>query len=234
MKRLLLIGLLMGLLALTGCTSVTALSDDEENMIAEYMAKELLESQKEYTKVLYTPSPIPSATPTPRPKATLPPTTSATPTTVVSDSSSGKDLDSASTQQANADFAQVMGMTDIKVEYTGYEILDSITEDVLSLSASKGKVLYMIKFNVTNNSDQDMQFQLRDLDISYRLDLNNKQKVKPLITLKDNDLRFIDLKLKANKTLETVVMFEVNQNIKMEHANLIISRDDKTAIIKLK
>lgn len=232
-KRWLLVGLMISMLGLTGCTSAVPLTDDQENMIAEYMAKEILDSQEGYTQALIEPTPTPTPTPTAEPTVTQPPKALDTPTSGPSDQTSpGSDL--ASNQQANADFAQVIGMTNIKVEYTGYETVKELTEGSFHLEPSKGKELFLIQFDVTNTSKKEISFNLGSLDISYLLDLNTKLKVHPLVTLKDNDLRFIDLVIKAGETKHTLILFELDQKVKIKQANLIISREDKTAIIELK
>lgn len=234
-KRWFLIGLFIAILSLTGCTSVVPLSEDEENMIAEYMAKGVLDSQEGYTEALFTPTPTPTPTPTstPEPISTPIPDATLTPTPTNQPSNSGSS--SSSNQQANADFEQVMGMTNIKVEYTGYEIVESLSEGSFHLDPpTKGKQLFIVRFDVTNTSKKQIPFRLGDLNISYLLDLNINQKENPLVTLIDNDLRFIDLKIKAGETKETFVFFEIDKKLKVEQANLIISREDKTAIIKLK
>jgi hypothetical protein len=218
------------MLGLTGCASAISLTENEENMIAEYMAKGLLDSQEEYTQALLEPTPTPEPTPEP----TQPPKELATPTPVTSEPTPGGEPSTSTNQQANADFAQVMGMTNIKVEYTKYETVANLSESSYALEAAKGKELLVVYFDVTNTSKKALQFSLGDLDISYLLDLNMELKLKPLITSKNNDLRYIDLSIKKNETIETLLVFEVDKSVKIKDANLIISREDKTAIIKLK
>jgi hypothetical protein len=221
-------------LGLTGCTKALPLTEEEEGMVAELMAKELLESQEGYTQALIEPTEVPEptkavaipVTATATPTATPIPLPIVEPTKIITD-----DL---SNQKANADFAQVMGMSNIDVEYIGYERLKSLTDGSYNFQATDGKELLVVKFNVKNTSKKELQFNLTDLDISYQLDINTEDKIKPIVTLKDNDLRFIDLKINANGARETVLIFAIDESLKIDKANLIISRDNKTAIIKLK
>lgn len=232
-RKCLLAGLLVSLLGLTGCTSVIPLTEDEENMIAEYLAGVVLYDQDTYTEALVPPSPtpIPTAIPTATPTPTQSPETTKDPS---NDSAQDSNNDISPNKQANADFVEVMGMSDIKVEYTGYDIKEAFTEDSFHLQASEGNKLFVIKFDVTNTSEKDKGFSLGDLDINYILDINTELNIKPLLTLKENDLRYIDTKVKSGEKIETLLMFEVKKGSKINTANLIISREDKTAIVKIK
>ena len=232
-KRWLLVSLIICTLGLTGCTNALPLTQEEEGMVAEFMAKELLESQEGYTQTLIEPTEVPEPTKEASHEGTVTtaPTETTTPTVAPTSVSSNDD---SSNEYANADFAQVMGMSDIDVEYIGYERVQSISDSSFNLQSKEGEEFLIVKFDVKNTSKKELLFNLSDLDISYQLDINAEDKLKPLVTLKENDLRFIDLKLKANGTKETVLMFEIDKDLKIENANLIISREDKTAIIKLK
>lgn len=234
-KRWLLVGLIICTLGVTGCTKALPLTEEEEGMVAEIMAKELLDSQEGYKQALVAPTEAPEPTKEASQEATITatatPTISATPTLAPTEGSADND---SSNQYANADFAQVIGMSNIDVEYTGYERIKSLTGSSFNLEAPEGKELLIVKFDVINTSKKKLRFNLTDVDISYQLDINMKDKLKPLVTLKDNDLRFIDLKIKANGSTEAVLIFAVDQSLKIEKANLIISREHNTAIIKLK
>lgn len=231
-KRWLLVSLIICSLGLMGCSKPIALTEEQEGIVVELMAKELIESQEGYTQALIEPTtaPEPTKEASHDATATTAPTQTATPTVVPTKGSSNSNMN----QYANADFAQVMGMSNIDVEYIGYERVKSLSDNTINFEASEGKELLIVKFNVKNTSKKELRFNLTDLDIVYQLDINNEDKFKPLITLMENDLRFIDLKIKANETRETVVIFAVDRGLKIDKANLIISRDDKTAIIKVK
>ncbi|MDD5934892.1 MAG: DUF5067 domain-containing protein [Clostridiales bacterium] len=228
-KKWLLAGLMLSMIGLTGCTSAISLSEDEENMVAEYLAQVVLYDQDTYVEALVspTPTPIPTVTPTPTqsPEVTKAPSNTST---------QGSQTGTTANQQANADYVQVMGISDLKAEYTGYEVEMAYTDASFNLQASKGNELFVVKFEITNTSKKDKEFSLGDLNINYILDINTGNNIKPLITLKDNDLRYINTKIKAGKKIEGVLMFEVKKETKVNTANLIISREDKTAIVKIK
>jgi len=113
-------------------------------------------------------------------------------------------------------------------------MVNSFSDEYFSLDASKGKQLMVIKFNVKNTSKNATKLQLTDAEIQYQLDIDMGTIVKPQLTFILNDLRYIDLEIGGKETKEAIVIFEVPKKQEMKTANLIISKDEKTAIIKLK
>ena len=225
-KRCLFAGLAICILSMTGCASAISLTDAEEDMIAQSIAEIVLYDQENYTEALIEPTP------------TLEPTQAPTATPSVSNDSQNVNSPSGSkdttNQQANSDFVTVIGMSGISAEYNKYEIVESLKDDASNVQPAKGNELMVVTFHVTNTTKKDKKFVLGDLNIDYMLDVNTDTKIRPLLTLKENDLRYIDVLLKAGETKETILVFEIKKKLKIDSLNLIISRDDKTAIVKIK
>lgn len=225
-KRILLCLAVVSMFGLTGCASSIRLTEKENNIVAEYLAGVLLSQQRSYDQALIepTPTPIPTVTPTP--------SSPEKPSTVSNNgNTSGK---TGSNVQANADFTEVIGIKNLTIEYTGYDMVNSFSDEYFSLDAAKDKQLMVIKFNVKNTSKNATKLQLTNADIQYQLDINMGTMLKPQLTFILNDLRYIDLEIEGKKTKEAIVIFEVPKKQEMKTANLIISKDEKTAIIKLK
>ena len=213
---------------MTGCASAISLTDAEEDMIAQSIAEIVLYDQENYTEALIEPTPTPTLEPTKAPTAT--PSVSNNSQNVTSPSGSND----TTNQQANSDFVTVIGMSGINAEYNKYEIVESLKDDASNVQPAKGNELLVVTFDVTNTTKKDKKFVLGDLNIDYMLDVNTDTKIRPLLTLKENDLRYIDVSLKAGETKETILVFEIKKKLKIDSLNLIISRDDKTAIVKIK
>ena len=228
-KRLLLALAVVSMFGLTGCATSIRLTDNENDIVAEYLAGVLLSQQRSYDQALIEPSP----SPTPEPTLTPTPSNDGKPT---QDSSQGSASgnESSSNVQANADFTEVIGIKNFTIEYTGYDMVSSFSDEYFSLDASKDKQLMVIKFNAKNKSKNAIKLQLADADIQYQLDINTGTIVKPQLTFMLNDLRYIDLEIGGKESKETIVIFEVPKKQEIKTANLIISKDEKTAIIKLK
>ena len=227
-KRLLLALAVVSMFGLTGCANSIRLTEKENGIVAEYLAGVLLSQQKSYEQVLIEPSPSP--TPTPEPTKAPEPTKKPTQTSGSGNSGNGH----SSNIQANADFTEVIGMKNIAIEYTGYDMVNSFSDEYFSLDASKGKQLLVMKFDVKNSSKKPVKLQLADANIQYQLDIDAGTMIKPQLTFMLNDLRYIDLEIGSKETKETILIFEVPKKQEIKAANLIISKENQTAIVKLK
>lgn len=226
-KRILLSLAVVSMFGLTGCASSIRLTEKENNIVAEYLAGVLLSQQRTYDQALIEPSP------TPIPVATVTPTPSI-PEKPSANTGNASGQKPGANVQANADFTEVIGIKNLTIEYTSYDMVNSFSDEYFSLDASKGKQLMVIKFNVQNKSKNATKLQLTNADIQYQLDIDMGTILKPQLTFILNDLRYIDLEIGGKETKEALIIFEVPKKQEMKTANLIISKDEKTAIIKLK
>ena len=221
------IGLIM--LVLTGCASSISLTDNESDLVAEYIAGLMFKYDKNYEETLILPEEeteevVVSVSPTPTPVST-------------NDSNKGaasQNENKDGNVQANADFTEVIGVKDLEIEYGGYEVKDSLSDNYFNIESGEGKDLVIVKFKLKNTSDQDIKLNLTKSNILYQLDINTGNIQKPLLTFLDNDLRMIDTIIKAKSTFDTVLVFNVSEKVNLDVVNVIISHSHKTAIIKLK
>lgn len=218
----------LSMLLLTGCASSISLTDNESDVVAEYIAGLMFKYDKNYEEALILPEEseeeVVKATPTPTQGA-------------ISDSdkvTTSQNSNHDANLQAVSDFTEVIGVKNLKIEYSGYEVKDSISDDYFNIESGKEKNLVIVKFKLINTSSKDIPLNLTKSNISYQLDINTGNFQKPLLTFLDNDLRLIDTTVKANSTLDTVLVFDVSDNVDLNVVNVIISNLQKTAIIKLK
>lgn len=225
----------LSMLLLTGCASSILLTDNESDIVAEYIAGLIFKYDKNYEEVLINPeedeeSNVDTVTTTPTPSPTLAIADENKDVTNKNEASFIND----SNLQANADFTEVIGVKNLTIEYSGYEIKDSLSDTYFNIEAGDGKQLLIVKFKVKNNSKKDIALNLAKSDILYQLDINTGNFQKPLLTFLDNDLRLIDTTVKGNSTLDTVLVFSVSDKVNLDVVNVIISHAHKTAIVKLK
>lgn len=234
--KLMLMILGLSMLLMTGCANSTQLTDDEEDMIAEYAAGLVLKYDKKYDQALIEPTEeqeepeevVPEITPTPSPTPTPAPTKNE-----ITQESGSNDKPNTNLQ-ANADFTEVIGIKGLTIEYSGYKTVKSYSDPYFTIESEDGKQLVVVNFKVTNTAAKDIVMNLANSEIAYQLDINTGTFGKPLLTFLDNDLRFIDTTVEAKKSKDTVLIFSISEKIDMNVVNVIISRNDKTAIVKLK
>lgn len=114
-----------------------------------------------------------------------------------------------------SDMATASGMNNFSITYIGCEITDSYPsegEDILmAMDATRGKVLVVAKFAVTNKSSNTENFNMFSNQGKFKLKLNGKS-YKSQYTLLLNDLSMYKGDLEAGETIETVLVFEIPQD----------------------
>lgn len=230
MKRLKLILLILFLLPLTGCVKKSVASDVQSDAIAEYMAGLLLEYDDDYDQAL-----IPYDE-------------------LKGDSSDGKTVTQAPSKSDTADGSQtgesdknidksatisdVIGMKNFDIEYKAYDITDTYPENsddaLFVLTHSKGYKLLVVSFTIHNNTDSTKNINLLNDNIEYQLQVSSKKNYSPLLSLLENDLQYIDLKLSGMQTRKGLLIFEIPEKTDTSDMKLFVSKDSTSATVKLK
>lgn len=235
MKRFAILMILALSLMLTGCMKEINLSDDDTDVIAEYIAKTILMKQEDYNPTFHETLDMESTTEEVTPE----------PTTVVEKPQNNKDgivaekPSQEKPEQHNSSIEDVLGIQHFTVEYTGYGLYDTYPDDesmvYFTLQPTKtGNQLLVVTFKATNTTKKERNLSMQNKKVSYQLDINTGKIFKPLFTLMPNDLQYIDTMVKAKESLELVLIFEVSEDVNLDKINLMMSRDDEARIIKIK
>lgn len=237
MKRLIIILVLLLSLTLTGCIQEYNLTEEQADAVAEYAAGILLENDASYDQKLIpmgnneADSDTGDSSSKDEEK-----TSSITP----KDSDIAQDYNTANTSdnQKKYTLSEVIGNDSFEIQYKDYMLTSSYPKepenDAFSLDAREGYQLLVIMFDVTNLTNRNQRLNLSDAEIIYQLDINEGTVYKPELTFQENDLHFIDITVGRHKTVEALLIFEVSKDIDISDMDLLISRDNKSEIIKIK
>ena len=136
----------------------------------------------------------------------------------------------------NADIAAFFGLTPLTVTYTGLEMCDSYPQNdgenyYFSMDASAGKKLMVLKFNLENPSDSDIQVDLLHQSAGFWVNFNGERKVGILATMLENDLATYDGTVAAGGTQEVVLVLELKEEDAQNTDSmiLIMKNSEKTA-----
>ena len=232
-KKILIAAVVLGMFCMTGCAKMIELTDEENDMIAEYIAGFILDNEANYTEKLVTPTPVPTQKPTPSPTAVPVPSpvipADATPVPT------GKTETGEQNLQANADYSSIVGLRGIDIRYASYDTGKEYYyyNGLMSVDAEKGKKILRVTFNIVNTTKEQIDISLKDSEITYRLDLGNSKFEKAMLTAMDNDIIYLTATIGAKESMEAVLFFSVPEDMDVSGKNIIISKDDKTAIIKI-
>ena len=231
-KKLRILAAATAMTLLTGCIAETyPLTEEEQNMIAEYAAGVLLRNDEGYTQPLITPTPIPATlTPTPEPSK---PGENATPTPKPS-GDTGSSGGGAYENQNLVSFRDVFGIEGLDVSYQGFQCMDQYQPAKGTvIRPEKGKQLVFVFLLLTNTLSDSLSIDLGAKGMSYRLDCNGDSFVKPEITVLEDDILYYSTVLSPEQKKEVFLVFQVKEGVEISGANLIASGDDVTAILPL-
>lgn len=233
MRKLILLTASICMFSLTGCINEYEYTEQQSDSAAEYMADLLLKENLNYK---------PSLTPVEELNIKDPveeedtseiseKDTTLAPTPVPEQ----EEEDKNQTPVKEYTLTEVIGEQDFEIEYKDYKISDTYSEGpYFSLDAREDNQLLVTTFSVKNISDKEKTLSLSKSDVLYQLDVNVGTVYKPLLTLLENDLQYIELTLGAGKTETVVLVFEVSKRTDISDINLIASREGRTEIIEIK
>jgi len=233
MKRLRLIIIICFMLSLTGCIQEYSAAEQQNDAVAEYMAGLLLKYDEDYEQGLTKMSEIQVESTTTDMDIDTP-----TPTADQDDDSTVNSDGPEVVTQKDYTLTEVIGEKDFDIQFTGYQITDTYPEDIestyFSLTPRVGNQLLVASFSVLNNTGSEKALNLSKAKIIYQLDINVGTIYKPSLTLLENDLQYIDIAIKGGKTKTVLLIFEVSKDKDIAEINLVISKDNKSEIIKVK
>lgn len=228
------------MLSLTGCLEFTEMTEEESKLVAQSAAMIILNNNRLYAEKLSTPTPTPSPSPTPTWFPTATPSPSPAPEVTQSASSTSAPTPTTKPDKEENEFAftelkEIIGISDISLEFGGYALYDNYTFDYYSVEPSvEGNKLLIIKLVVKNNASTETNVNLAGKKLDYRLDYETGKSIKPLMTILTNDFTTLNVNVDAGARYETVLVFEVASDFEPKMLNLFIIKENKAVIVKLK
>lgn len=111
------------------------------------------------------------------------------------------------------------GLTEgVTLTYEDYQVADSYpedgsTEDYFALDASAGKKLLVLRFTLTNGSDQEQNIDFLSTSSRYIITVNDSIRGNALTTMLPNDMSTYAETLNPEETQELVLLMEVNEDV---------------------
>ncbi len=215
--------------SLSGCSaSTTELTSDETRTVSRYIADQLLKYDRVYneTKLVYSEPVAPTEAPMPTEiPVTAEPVTTALPDTqaeVPTDESS----DSTSEQEQVVEWSEFFATDEWEISYKSFDTFSTYPKnsDVYSITASKGKELLVLFFDVINKTDNKVKVDLTDSDLKYSLRIG-EETYKPMLAILNNGgLQYLDIKLAANSKKRAELVFEIPSGIDLSGMRLDVSK----------
>ena len=234
MRPYMLIVVLLLMTTLTGCIQKYEYSEEQTDATAEYIAGLMLKNDKEYKASLLPMEGLIVKNETPAPEVITPTPVGSTNT------GSGQSNNQPTPTVTPLDYTltEVIGEKGFEFEYKDYIITESYPEDAsnayFSITPRDGYQLIVLNFNLKNTLNKDNRLNLTKAEIEYQLDVNLGTIYVPPFALLENNLKLIDITLKAQEEKSMVLIFEIKKDTTLNDINLMVSRDNRSEIIEIK
>ncbi|NLG03081.1 MAG: hypothetical protein GX567_04530 [Clostridia bacterium] len=137
------------------------------------------------------------------------------------ESQSSKDsTPEASTQNVPAPpFAEILEIAPLEVSYRSYEVCDiypnaeASNELVFSMQALPGHKLLVFHYDLSNPTSEDVECNIFDQNFKFRAWLNDSERVNEQTTILLNDLTVYKDLVPAGQTVDTVIVFEIDEDL---------------------
>lgn len=223
-KYILSVCLFCTMLALAGCTKSRELTEEQQDVIAEYAAGVVLQHDEGYSRRLVEQEMVLEQTPLP----TANPQVTAVPVSEEATAES-TDVENTAEEVALNDLYHVAGMEAV---YKSYSVCREYTKEI---RASKDECMYVVSFQVKNTTDKALKVDLSKRGIRYVLDVDGGEYTAHMSFLENGGMDFLKTKLKAHSSEKAVVIFRLPEKAKKaKNVTLTITDKDRVTTIPLK
>ena len=106
----------------------------------------------------------------------------------------------------------------VSITYEDYMLTDSYPEDgatdeYFALDASAGKKLLVLRFHLTNGTEQEEKIDLLNTNSRYIITVNDSIRANALTTMLPNDMSTYEETLEPGQSQELVLLLEVNEDV---------------------
>ena len=240
---------LAGCLILTGCGSqIPDLTPEQTETLTQYAAGVLLKYDKNYDSGIMSEEEMAelmrkqiTSTPTPTP---LPQSEDEKEASQGASDEIPEDLIGTGAEEPvdNRTIAELFAMEGIDISYIGYEITQSYPENdtdewYFAMDAIEGDRLLVLKFRVTNETQEAREVDVLNLTPRFRIFINGGAQINAATTLLTDDLKTLKAALQPGESIDEVIIVEItdaeaqmfNQNAVLEL--LIKLQDDSLRIM---
>lgn len=223
MKKSMFAAALIISIVLTGCASVPDLSDEDNQIISQYIAGAVLNNSERYgysfnyDKSVLDPTPKPTPAPTlaPAPEPENTPGSSGTqgkPGTGNSGGTGGSGVSAAKSVSPG----ELYNIPGISVKPLSVGTKKHISTDFSSISADDGKKLVVVSFLIKNNSTKAQKAAFAKKKISYSITIGGKSYGNAMLTIAEGDLLSFNEKIAAGGSKKGVLVFQADSSVKVK------------------
>lgn len=203
-------------MGLSGCgNAIPDMSEEQSAVVAEYAAGLLLKYDKNYNTRLVDEEEKEEEAETQEPSEAedAKPTEEQPEKPSISENQVQDEQAGVSVENASVSIGNFLELGTVLVDYQGFEILDSYTEEnaselAFAMDASKGAKLVVAKFLLTNTGGEDVACDMLSKNVRFRINYGAATK-NALVTMLSDDLSTLNTTIPAGESVGAVLIIEV-------------------------
>lgn len=227
------------LLFASGCGSkLPELSEEENDLVAEYAAGLALENSKNYDDGIATEEEIEKAE---KLQERMEKRAEAETQPVSTEEVPQQPVESTAEVEDYVDLATFLELSDFSINFQGYDIFDSYPEDTetgnyISITSQEKSSLLVCKFTVENLTGVEKEINILDKNAIFRISFNSGEQISALPTLLPDDMTTLKDVIGANGSIEVVTVSEVSDDeiTDIQTLTMQVKYAGNTGVVKLK
>ncbi|MDO5294743.1 MAG: hypothetical protein Q4F05_18555 [bacterium] len=239
-KQLFSILLVVGMASvMTGCASKVDLTEQQSELVADYLSSVILRyDQNDNGNKLVKLESIDVATPAPV-QTDAPSDTMEDNQTVEIKNTPTPSKDNASDLQVSGQVANsekvtlesLYGLNNVSLTYKSVKEYKAYPKSDVAgaVTAGANKKFYAVTFTLKNKSDKNVTVNLLKKKANFLLKTEDGNWISAVHTLLDDDMTYYVGDIKANKSKDVVVLFEVKESLKISNATFYALTDSMKA-----
>ena len=242
-------------LLLVGCVEYPPISEEQENMVAEYAGGVLLRYSHRYDLRLVSndldedgvedggsvsgeAAEVEEAGETPGPEATETPEKTEEPKSPETPEESATDTPEAPepTEEPTVSLNDLYAIPGLDFTYQSAKFANRYpqNDDSLAITPEGGQVLYVVSFRIKNTSGKTKRVNLTDRAFHYELEIGGETVLPSISLLPNGGLNYLMTRIKPGETEDAVLIFNLDDDKRGTKGNVLsITEGDKTARISL-
>lgn len=252
LKKKILMLIIIATAALSGCGNTVNLSEQQSDMIAEYTAGIVLKYDKHYdskllkqninTKIKQSKSDLVPADEVKTDLSNNVETTisgsNATSEQTISNSTKLEGNKTNLKEKKYDSLSTVMNQDDFDISYTKSYLRkdypNESSDSYFTLESKGGNQFLVVEFSIKNKTKKQKTINMLSSKINYILYTQDGISYYPSITLLENDIQTMNTKVMGSKSKKAVLIFEVVKDFDINDLELVLTKNNKSALINIK
>lgn len=141
------------------------------------------------------------------------------------------------TEEIKKELSEAIGTNGAQVQYKSYELCNEYpggdsSEIYFSLQAAPGRTLLITHFDLSNQTDEDIECDILHTGTLFRLYVNGEKRINEQTTILMNDMKQFSKTMHPGESEDVVLVFELDEELAASVSTLDLIVSDGTEELK--